>query len=57
MRYNDVNYYKRFVVGITRKYMRLFDMDDIIQQEVANEPAQLTGPKPKLIQNGGDIIF
>lgn len=35
-RYNDVNSLKRFVVGIDRSKMKLFDLDDSAQQELVN---------------------
>ena len=33
-RYNDPNYYKRFVVGIDRSKMRLFDLEESAQKDV-----------------------
>ncbi len=36
-RYNDLNYYRRFVVGIDRAKMRLFDTDNSAQDKVSNE--------------------
>ena len=35
-RYNDVSYFKRFVLGIDRSKMKLFDLDDSAQQELVN---------------------
>ena len=36
-RYNDPNENKRFVVGIDRPKMRLYDVEDIAQEELINE--------------------
>lgn len=33
-RYNDPNYYKRFVVGIDRSKMRLFDLEESAQKDI-----------------------
>jgi hypothetical protein len=35
-RYNDVNVLKRFVLGIDRSKMRLFDLDQAAQDELVN---------------------
>ena len=37
-RWNDLDYYRRFVVGIDRSKMRLYDLEDHVQQTVNNEP-------------------
>ena len=36
-RYNDVNYYKKFVVGIDRPKMRLFDCESDANREIKAE--------------------
>lgn len=36
-RYNDPNYYKRFIIGVNKRHMRLFDVEDIVQSEIAKE--------------------
>lgn len=41
-RYNDVTKYKRFVVGIDRSKMRLYDIEDTAQQNVMNEVKEFT---------------
>ena len=35
-RYNDPNYYKRFVVGIDRAKMKLYDVEDSAQEGLAD---------------------
>ena len=35
-RYNDPNYYKRFVVGIDRSKMRLYDVEESAQKDIAD---------------------
>ena len=37
-RYNDLNYYKRFLVGIDKTKMRLYDLDNKTQDEIMQEP-------------------
>ena len=36
-RWGDINYYKRFVVGIDRSKMRLFDVEQKAQDDIVNE--------------------
>jgi replicative DNA helicase len=36
-RYNDINYYKRFTVGIDRSKMRLFDLEDSAQTNISGK--------------------
>lgn len=36
-RYNDVNYYNKFVVGIDRPKMRLFDTESIANKEIVHQ--------------------
>jgi len=39
-RYNDVNYVKRFIVGVSRSKMRLFDVDDHEQKKIIEGPSE-----------------
>jgi hypothetical protein len=36
-RYNDINYYKRFVLGIERGKMKLFGLEDSAQKELMDD--------------------
>jgi len=56
-RYNDINKHKRFVVGIERDYMRLHDVEQQRQEEVADEPVQKFSREEKPVMDMGDIIF
>jgi len=59
-RWNDLNYYRRFVVGIDRSKMRLYDVEEHAQSNVYNEtaPSQKTNDdnkfraKKKLVAEG-----
>jgi hypothetical protein len=35
-RYNDISYYKRFVVGVDRARMKLYDVEDSAQKNIAD---------------------
>jgi hypothetical protein len=37
-RWNDLGYYRRFVIGINRGKMRIFDLESSAQGNVFNEP-------------------
>lgn len=39
-RWNDLSYYRRFVVGIERAKMRLYDVEEHAQTNVQNEPTK-----------------
>jgi len=41
-RWNDLSYYRRFVVGIDRSKMRLYDVEEHVQSSVHNEPPAQT---------------
>ena len=45
-RWNDLNYYKRFTVGIDRSKMRLFDVEESAQKNIMNDTP--------VIDRGGD---
>ena len=42
-RYNDPSYYKRFVIGVDRSRMRLYDVEDSAQSNISDS-GQDTGP-------------
>jgi hypothetical protein len=42
-RYNDPSYYKRFVIGVDRARMKLFDVENSAQANIADS-GQDTGP-------------
>jgi archaellum biogenesis ATPase FlaH len=50
-RYNDPTYKKRFLVGIDRSRMKLFDVEEHAQT-LSNEPQSPVPPKSKLIKDG-----
>lgn len=60
-RYNSLGYYRRFVVGIDRAKMRLFDLDDGIQKELVPERREATTDELKLgtkkLENVQNIVF
>lgn len=37
-RYNDPNFHKRFLIGVNKLHMRLYDLDESAQKEIAQEP-------------------
>jgi replicative DNA helicase len=37
-RWGDLSYYRRFVIGIDRSKMRLYDVEEHVQKTVSNEP-------------------
>lgn len=43
-RWGDLSYYRRFVVGIERGKMKLFDLEDNAQQNIQNEPVKDSRP-------------
>ena len=51
-RYNDINSLKRFVLGIDRSKMRLFDLDQSAQDELIN-----TGVKSKKVDDDDTPLF
>ena len=36
-RYNDLNYYKKFVIGVDRPKMKLYDVEESAQQGIIDE--------------------
>ncbi len=40
-RYNDPNFCKRFIIGVNKLHMRLFDVDPSVQNEIAKEPNEV----------------
>lgn len=50
-RYNDLNYYKKFIIGLERKKMRLFNMEDSAQDGISESGHKSSGisliTKPK----------
>jgi hypothetical protein len=42
-RYNDPSYYKRFVIGVDRSRMKLYDVEDTAQSNIADS-GQDSGP-------------
>jgi len=42
-RYNDPSYYKRFVIGVDRARMKLYDVEDSAQSNIADS-GQDSGP-------------
>lgn len=44
-RWNDLSYYRRFVVGIDRSKMRLYDVEEHAQGNVFNETSMSEKPK------------
>jgi replicative DNA helicase len=45
-RWNDLSYYRRFVVGIDRSKMRLYDVEEHAQKNLHNEPKEDDHKKP-----------
>jgi hypothetical protein len=43
-RYNDPTKYKRFVVGIDRSRMKLYDVEESAQSDIMSDMAPDTGP-------------
>ena len=43
-RYNDVGHLKRFVLGIDRSRMKLYDVEESAQQNIMNDSSPDTGP-------------
>jgi hypothetical protein len=44
-RYNDTNKYKRFIIGIDREKMKLFDAEESAQSDVMSEMAPPSSSK------------
>lgn len=40
-RYNDPNFNKRFLVGVNKLHMRLYDLDETEQAQIAKEPERI----------------
>ena len=43
-RYNDVNYYKRFVLGLDKSKMRFYDVEASAQNNISDSGQKDTGP-------------
>jgi hypothetical protein len=44
-RYNDPSYYKRFVIGVDRARMKLYDVEDSAQKDISDSGQDVdTGP-------------
>ena len=43
-RYNDISKYKRFVIGVDRNKMKLFDVEESAQSNIMNDVSPDTGP-------------
>lgn len=43
-RYNDISKYKRFVIGVDRNKMKLFDVEESAQNNIMNDVSPDTGP-------------
>lgn len=63
-RKNDVNYYKRFVIGVDRTKMRLYDVEDSAQKNIADSGqgkgsimSGPIGPKAKGNIDGSEFMF
>lgn len=57
-RFGDLSYYRRFVLGIDRSRMKLYNTEQSAQQNVSNEPADASNDSPfktKLKNVGGDF--
>lgn len=46
-RWGDLGNYRRFVVGINRAKMRIFDLEESVQSEIQNEIIQSRNEQPK----------
>jgi hypothetical protein len=47
-RFGDPNYYKRFVVGIDKSRMKLYNVDQTAQDGVVSDVSETRTDKPKL---------
>ena len=52
-RYNDPTKYKRFVLGIDRAKMQLYDVEDSAQQELVENIKQKAPEKVEVVEDGG----
>lgn len=55
-RWGDLGYYRRFVVGIDRSRMKLYDLEDSAQSDIQNEIHQNSGA-PKTSEDYGASVF
>ena len=55
-RWGDLGYYRRFVVGIDRSRMKLYDLEDHAQADIQNEIRQNAGA-PKTADDYGSSLF
>jgi hypothetical protein len=53
-RYNDVNRPKRFIIGINRNHMRLFDAEDLTGKELIDDSPQINNNDGRKILGLGD---
>lgn len=56
-RWGDLSYYKRFVVGIDRSRMKLFDLEDNAQADVQNEIQRNAGAPQQQKSNDDTSLF
>ena len=56
-RWGDLSYYKRFVVGIDRARMKLFDLEDNAQADVQNEIQRNVGAPQQQKNNDDTSLF
>jgi len=43
-RYNDPSYYKRFVIGVDRARMKLYDVEESAQKNISDSGQEDSGP-------------
>lgn len=61
-RYNDLNKNKRFLIGINKNFMRLFDVDDDAQSQIMKEPNHIPHIKdlktnPNALEGASEFKF
>jgi len=57
-RWNDLNYYRRFVVGIDRSKMQIYDLEDNAQQNIQNDnPTANTTPNGPAFGQSKKTLF
>jgi replicative DNA helicase len=56
-RWNDLSYYRRFVVGIDRSKMRLYDVEEHAQGNIYNETTKTQPSKANFGTNNSDDIW
>lgn len=56
-RYNDLSYYKKFMVGIDRNKMRIFDVEESAQSGLSDTPSTSYAPKSRHEKSTNDFVF